>query len=152
MEKIFQASETLLKLLNWNWLTIRMTTSYTGIQLDLIAKRLAISRAEECFLKLPDFLKDNRIFGALLNRMLVGSKWRSIVLGTFTRLPFRLPNLGYHAVISSLVRLDDTEGADMIYDEWFSVKSFCNSRRGNLLPGYYVIKGFLKIPRLSLII
>ncbi|KAH0733187.1 hypothetical protein KY290_002139 [Solanum tuberosum] len=54
-----------------------------------------------------------------------------------------IPNLGYHSVISSLVRLDDIEGAEKIYDEWLPVKVHYDPRIGNLLLGYYVRKGFV---------
>ncbi|KNA14339.1 hypothetical protein SOVF_108240 [Spinacia oleracea] len=45
----------------------RITSSDTAIQLDLIAKVHGVSSAEDYFGRLPDTLKDNRIFGALLN-------------------------------------------------------------------------------------
>ncbi|XP_073291319.1 pentatricopeptide repeat-containing protein At1g02150 [Primulina huaijiensis] len=45
----------------------RITTSDTAIQLDLIAKVHGISSAERYFLKLPEALKDKRIYGSLLN-------------------------------------------------------------------------------------
>ncbi|KAK4410901.1 Pentatricopeptide repeat-containing protein [Sesamum angolense] len=45
----------------------RITTSDTAIQLDLIAKVHGISSAEKHFMKLPDALKDKRIYGSLLN-------------------------------------------------------------------------------------
>ncbi|KAK6804292.1 hypothetical protein RDI58_002076 [Solanum bulbocastanum] len=54
-----------------------------------------------------------------------------------------IPNLGYHSVISSLVRLDDIEGAEKIYDEWLPVKVHYDPRIGNLLLGYYVRNGFV---------
>ncbi|KAL6579328.1 hypothetical protein OROMI_009544 [Orobanche minor] len=45
----------------------RVTTSDTAIQLDLIAKVHGVSKAEQYFHKLPDGLKDKRIYGSLLN-------------------------------------------------------------------------------------
>ncbi|KZV43510.1 pentatricopeptide repeat-containing protein [Dorcoceras hygrometricum] len=45
----------------------RITTSDTAIQLDLMAKVHGISIAEQYFLKLPEALKDKRIYGSLLN-------------------------------------------------------------------------------------
>ncbi|KAG6393338.1 hypothetical protein SASPL_147577 [Salvia splendens] len=45
----------------------RITTSDTAIQLDLIAKVHGISGAEQYFQKLPDDLKDKRMYGSLLN-------------------------------------------------------------------------------------
>ncbi|XP_073123191.1 pentatricopeptide repeat-containing protein At1g02150-like isoform X2 [Henckelia pumila] len=53
----------------------------------------------------------------------------------------KILNLGYHTMISALVRLDDIEGAEKIYDEWFSVKSVYDPRVGNLLLGSYVRNG-----------
>jgi len=52
-----------------------------------------------------------------------------------------IPNLGYHAVISSLVRMDDIEGAEKLYEEWVSVRSSDDSRIGNLLIIWYLKKG-----------
>lgn len=45
----------------------RLSTSDAAIQLDLIAKVRGISSAEVYFMKLPDNLKDKRLYGALLN-------------------------------------------------------------------------------------
>lgn len=52
-----------------------------------------------------------------------------------------IPNLGYHALISSLIRLNDIEVAEKIYEEWISVKSRYDPRIGNLLLGWYVRQG-----------
>ncbi|OVA11304.1 Pentatricopeptide repeat [Macleaya cordata] len=52
-------------------------------------------------------------------------------------------NLGYHAMIASLVRLDDIEGALKIYEEWVSVRSTYDPRICNLIMGWYVRKGLL---------
>ena len=54
-----------------------------------------------------------------------------------------IPNLAYHAIISSLVRLGDIEGAEKIYDEWLQVKSSFDPRITNLLMGWYVKEGNL---------
>lgn len=53
-----------------------------------------------------------------------------------------IPNLGYHAVISSLIRVGDIEGAEKVYNEWLSVKSTYDPRVGNLLLACYVRNGF----------
>ncbi|PSS10106.1 Pentatricopeptide repeat-containing protein [Actinidia chinensis var. chinensis] len=55
-----------------------------------------------------------------------------------------IPNLGYHSMISSLIRLGDIEGAEQLYDEWLSVKSNYEPRIINLLMGWYVRKGLLE--------
>ncbi|KAL1339164.1 hypothetical protein AAHE18_U014200 [Arachis hypogaea] len=52
-----------------------------------------------------------------------------------------IPNLGYHSVISSLVRMDDIEGAENLYEQWVSAKAFYDPRIGNLLIGWYVKNG-----------
>lgn len=44
-----------------------VSSSDTAVQLDLVAKVHGISGAEDYFLKLPDTVKDKRIYGALLN-------------------------------------------------------------------------------------
>ncbi|KAG6749268.1 hypothetical protein NC652_032537 [Populus alba x Populus x berolinensis] len=54
-----------------------------------------------------------------------------------------IPNLGYHAIISSLVRLDDIEGAEKIYEEWLSVKTSYDPRIANLFISAYVYQGNL---------
>ncbi|KAJ4847629.1 hypothetical protein Tsubulata_002737 [Turnera subulata] len=52
-----------------------------------------------------------------------------------------IPNLGYHAIISSLVRMDDIEGAEKLFEEWLSNKVSFDPRMGNLLMGWYVKAG-----------
>lgn len=54
-----------------------------------------------------------------------------------------IPNLGYHAIISSLLRIDDIEGAENVYQEWLPFKSSYDPRIANLFMGYYVNKGNL---------
>lgn len=76
------------------------------------------------------------LYGSVGNKKEVHRAW-NLYKATFPSIP----NLGYHSVISSMVRLDDIEGAEMIYNEWLSVKSFYDCRIGNLLLGYYVRKG-----------
>ncbi|KAD3336905.1 hypothetical protein R6Q59_028087 [Mikania micrantha] len=52
-----------------------------------------------------------------------------------------IPNMGYHAVISAFVRMDEIEEAENLYDEWLSVKTTYDARIGNRLLGWYVRKG-----------
>ncbi|KAF9668713.1 hypothetical protein SADUNF_Sadunf14G0032100 [Salix dunnii] len=52
-----------------------------------------------------------------------------------------IPNLGYHAIISSLVRLDDIEGAEKIYEEWLSIKTSYDPRIANIFIAAYVYQG-----------
>ncbi|KAK0581277.1 hypothetical protein LWI29_011988 [Acer saccharum] len=45
----------------------RLSASDAAIQLDLVGKVCGVISAEEFFLRLPDSLKDKRVYGALLN-------------------------------------------------------------------------------------
>ncbi|PNY12875.1 pentatricopeptide repeat-containing protein at1g02150-like protein [Trifolium pratense] len=54
-----------------------------------------------------------------------------------------IPNLGYHAVISSLVRMNDIEGAEKLYEEWVTVRPSDDSRVANLIIGWYLKNGEL---------
>ncbi|XP_047956069.1 pentatricopeptide repeat-containing protein At1g02150-like [Salvia hispanica] len=265
----------------------RITTSDTAIQLDLIAKVHGISRAEQYFQKLPDDLKDKRIYGSLLNAyvrarmreqaeslmaeiknrgyashplpynvmmtlymsfkeyekiepLISEMKEKGIALDLYTyniwisscgslgslekmeqvfnrmqldttinpnwttystmatmyikygqfekavdclkkiesrmtgrdRMPYHylmslygstgnkedvyrvwngykasfvnIPNVGYHTMISALIRMDDIVGAEELYDEWLGVKSVYDPRVGNLLLSSYVRKGLFQ--------
>ncbi|KAI4372671.1 hypothetical protein MLD38_010873 [Melastoma candidum] len=52
-----------------------------------------------------------------------------------------IPNLGYHAMVSSLVRLGDILGAEEVYKEWLSVRTSLDPKIGNVLMGFYVKEG-----------
>ncbi|CAJ2664958.1 unnamed protein product [Trifolium pratense] len=54
-----------------------------------------------------------------------------------------IPNLGYHVVISSLVRMNDIEGAEKLYEEWVTVRPSDDSRVANLIIGWYLKNGEL---------
>ncbi|KAI7746024.1 hypothetical protein M8C21_017234, partial [Ambrosia artemisiifolia] len=53
-----------------------------------------------------------------------------------------VPNMGYQAVISSFIRMEDIEESELLYEEWLSMKSTYDPRIGNLLLGWYVKNGF----------
>ena len=55
-----------------------------------------------------------------------------------------IPNMGYHAMFSSLLRLGDIEEAEKIYEEWLQVKASYDPRIGNLFVGCYVANGNLE--------
>ena len=55
-----------------------------------------------------------------------------------------IPNVGYHTMISALIRMDDIVGAEELYDEWLGVKSVYDPRVGNLLLSSYVRKGLFQ--------
>eukprot|EP00262_Sarcandra_glabra_P002535 TRINITY_DN12929_c0_g1_i1.p1 TRINITY_DN12929_c0_g1~~TRINITY_DN12929_c0_g1_i1.p1 ORF type:complete len:537 (-),score=88.42 TRINITY_DN12929_c0_g1_i1:339-1949(-) len=55
-----------------------------------------------------------------------------------------IPNLGYHSMISSLVRLGDIKGAEEVYEEWLSVRSTYDPKICNIIMGWYIREGLLK--------
>lgn len=63
------------------------------------------------------------------------------IWGTYKTVFPYIPNMGYHAVISAFVRMDEIEEAENLYDEWLSVKTTYDARIGNRLLGWYVRKG-----------
>ncbi|KAL2478309.1 Pentatricopeptide repeat-containing protein [Forsythia ovata] len=140
LEKLEQAFEQMQldTTINPNWTTFStMATMY--IKLGKLGK------AEDCLKKIETRITGRdripyhyliSLYGSLGNKEEVHRVWR-IYKATFTTMP----NLGYHAVIASLVRLDDVEGAEKIYDEWLLVKSVYDPRIGNLLLSSYVRKG-----------
>ena len=52
-------------------------------------------------------------------------------------------NLGYQAMLASLVRLDDIDRAEAIYDEWLPTTSNYDPRICNILMGWYVRQGLV---------
>ncbi|CAK9167095.1 unnamed protein product [Ilex paraguariensis] len=138
MEQVFEQMK-LDRNINPNWSTFStMATMY--IKLGQLQK------AEDCLKKVESrIMAWDRIpyhylisnYGGVGNKEEVHRVWNIYK----SKFPY-IPNLGYHAVISSLVRLGDIEGAEKIYEEWLSVKTAYDSRIGNLLLGWYVRKGF----------
>ncbi|KAJ7961973.1 putative Pentatricopeptide repeat-containing protein [Quillaja saponaria] len=118
-----------------NWTTFStMATMYIKME--------QFEKAEECLRKVESRIKgrDRIAYHYLLS--LYGSVGRKEevyrVWNTYKSVFPSIPNLGYHAIISSLVRMDDIEGAEKLYEEWLSVKLSYDPRLGNLLIGWYV--------------
>ncbi|KAJ7950750.1 putative Pentatricopeptide repeat-containing protein [Quillaja saponaria] len=118
-----------------NWTTFStMATMYI--------KMGQFEKAEECLREVESRIKgrDRIAYHYLLS--LYGSVGRKEevyrVWNTYKSNFPSIPNLGYHAIISSLVRMDDIEGAEKLYEEWHSVRSSYDPRLGNLLIGWYV--------------
>lgn len=55
-----------------------------------------------------------------------------------------IPNLAYHAVISSFIRMNDIEESEFLYEEWVSMKTSYDPRIGNLLLSWYARNGFVE--------
>ncbi|KAL3613657.1 hypothetical protein CASFOL_041731 [Castilleja foliolosa] len=137
MEEVFQLME-LNKSINPNWTTFSTMAS-------MYVKSGQIKKAEDCLKIIEGRLKGRdrlpyhyliSLYGSTGNREEVYRIWK-IYKASFVNIP----NLGYHAVISALVRADDIEGAEKIYDEWLSVKSVYDPRVGNLILSFYVRNG-----------
>ncbi|XP_047340820.1 pentatricopeptide repeat-containing protein At1g02150-like [Impatiens glandulifera] len=76
------------------------------------------------------------LYGNMGNKEEVGRIW-----GIYKSIFPIATNLGYHTMISSLVRLDDIEWALTVYEEWLSVKTSYDPRIVNLLMGWHVRNG-----------
>ncbi|PWA38560.1 Pentatricopeptide repeat-containing protein [Artemisia annua] len=119
----------------------RISSSDAAIQLDLVSKVNGIAAAEDYFNNLPNNLMDKRIYGALLNayvRARMVEKAESLLVEMKKKESYKtifpyIPNLGYNAVISSFIRMDDIEEAELLYEEWVSMKTSYDPRIGNLL-------------------
>lgn len=137
MEQVYQQM-TLDRSVIPNWTTFStMATMY--VKMDEIKK------AEECLKKVEDRITGRdripyhfliSVYGSTGNKEEVYRVW-NIYKQVF---PF-IPNLGYHALISALVRLGDIPGAETFYDEWLSVKASFDPRITNLLMSWYSRKG-----------
>ncbi|XP_042060459.1 pentatricopeptide repeat-containing protein At1g02150-like [Salvia splendens] len=55
-----------------------------------------------------------------------------------------IPNVGYHTMVSALLRMDDIAGAEELYDEWLKFRSVYDPRVGNLILSSYVRKGLFQ--------
>ncbi|KAF7845027.1 pentatricopeptide repeat-containing protein [Senna tora] len=121
-----------------NWTTFStLATMY--IKMDMLEK------AEECLRKVESRIRGRdripyhyllSLYGSVGKKEEVYRVWN-----TYKSVFPTIPNLGYHAIISSLVRIGDIEGAEKLYEEWLSVKSSYDARIGNLLLAWYVKNG-----------
>ncbi|PWA79751.1 Pentatricopeptide repeat-containing protein [Artemisia annua] len=141
IEKMEEAYEKLIfdESVNPNWTThSTMATLYI--------KNSRFDKAEDCLRKIETLItgRDRIPYHYLLSHYgSIGKKdevkriWESYK----TIFPY-IPNLGYSAVISSFIRMDDIEEAELLYEEWVSMKTSYDPRIGNLLLGWYVRNGF----------
>ncbi|KAL7158378.1 hypothetical protein ABFS83_02G138900 [Erythranthe nasuta] len=137
MEEVFELMSA-DPAINPNWTTFStMATVY--IKLGHLEK------AEDCLKKIESRVTGRdrlpyhyliSLYGSAHNKDEVYRVW-NLYKASF----FNIPNLGYHTVISALARTDEMEGAEKIYDEWLSVKSFFDPRITNILLSSYVRKG-----------
>lgn len=139
MEQVFEQMKS-DRSINPNWTTFStMATMYIKME--------NLEKAEDCLRRVESRITGRdripyhyllSLYGNIGNKEEVYRVW-NIYKSIFPTVP----NLGYHAIISSLVRIDDIEGAEKIYEEWLSIKSSYDPRIGNLLMGWYVKEGNL---------
>ncbi|PIN06223.1 hypothetical protein CDL12_21227 [Handroanthus impetiginosus] len=137
MEQVFEQMQ-LDTTINPNWTTFS-TMAAMYVRLGHVEKAEDSLRKVESRITNRDRMPYHylvSLYGSAGNREEVYRVW-NLYKSSFVNIP----NLGYHTVISALVRVDDIEGAERIYDEWLSLKSFYDPRVGNLLFGSYVRKG-----------
>ncbi|KAL6498862.1 hypothetical protein OROHE_026462 [Orobanche hederae] len=137
MEHVFQQME-LDNTVNPSWTTFStMATTYI--------RSGHLEKAEDCLRKIESQTtgQDRKSYHYLISIYgTAGKKEEVYRIWNIYRASFvNIANLGYYTVISALVRVDDIDGAERIYDEWLSVKSTYDPRVGNLLLNFYVRKG-----------
>lgn len=137
MEQVFEQMQ-LDTTINPNWTTFStMATMYI--------KFGNLEKAQDCLRKIESRItgRDRMPYHYLISLYGSAGKKEEVyrIWNTYKASFVNIPNLGYHTVISALVRMDDIDGAEEIYDEWLSVKSVYDPRVGNLLMSSYVRKG-----------
>ncbi|KAK6918671.1 Pentatricopeptide repeat [Dillenia turbinata] len=137
IEQVFKQME-LDRTINPNWTTYStMATMY--IKLGQFEK------ANECLNKAETRItgRDRMPYHYLIS--LYGSMGKPEevyrVWTSYKSLFPNIPNLGYHSMVSSLVRAGDIGGAKDIYEEWLSVKTTYDPRMANLFINWYVKQG-----------
>ncbi|XP_042509656.1 pentatricopeptide repeat-containing protein At1g02150 [Macadamia integrifolia] len=140
MEEVFTRMN-LDSTVNPNWTTYStMATMYM--------KMGQLKKAEDCLKKVESKItgRDRMPYHYLLSLYSsIGKKEEIYRVWDIYKSSFpTIPNLGYHAVIASLVRLDDIQGAEKIYEEWQLVRSTWDPRICNLLMGWYIKEGLVE--------
>ncbi|XP_030512404.1 pentatricopeptide repeat-containing protein At1g02150 [Rhodamnia argentea] len=134
MEQVFDQMKR-DSMINPNWTTFStMATMYI--------KMGQLEKAEDCLKKVESRItgRDRIPYHYLISLYgTVGNKEETYrVWNTYKSVFPTIPNLGYHAMISSLVRIGDIEGAEKMYEEWLLVRTSFDPRIGNLLMSFYV--------------
>ncbi|KAJ6675632.1 hypothetical protein OIU85_011756 [Salix viminalis] len=139
MEQVYEQMKS-DRSINPNWTTFStMATMYI--------KMGQFEKAEDCLRKVESRITGRdripyhyllSLYGNVGNKEEVYRVW-NIYKSIFPSIP----NLGYHAIVSSLVRLDDIEGAEKIYEEWLSIKTSYDPRIANIFIAAYVYQGNL---------
>ncbi|KAL9245233.1 hypothetical protein vseg_018909 [Gypsophila vaccaria] len=97
----------------------RLSSSDTAIQLDLVAKVSGITYAEDYFTRVPDTLKDKRMYGALLNAY-VGAKMRGkaeALMEQMRSTGFAVYPLPYNVMMTLYMKLYEFDQVDGLVSE-----------------------------------
>ncbi|KAK3195229.1 hypothetical protein Dsin_026539 [Dipteronia sinensis] len=137
MEQVYEQMK-MDRAINPNWTTFStMATMYIRMG--------QIEKAEECLRRVESRITGRdripyhyliSLYGGVGNKEEVYRVWK-IYKSVFPSIP----NLGYHAVMSSLIRICDIEGVENIYEEWLTVRLSYDPRIANLIMGWYVKQG-----------
>lgn len=137
LEKMEQVLERINmdRLINPNWTTYStMATMYT--------RQGKIEKAEECLRLVENKIAGRdripyhyliSLYGSVGNKDELFRIW-NIYKATFPTIP----NMGYHAMVSSLVRIRDIDGAEEMHRQWLKVKATYDPRIPNLLMHWYI--------------
>ncbi|KAK6920401.1 Pentatricopeptide repeat [Dillenia turbinata] len=115
----FKAALEVYEWMNNRGERFRLTTSDAAIQLDLIAKVRGIASAEDFFLRLPDTLKDNRIYGALLNAY-VQARMREKAESIMDRMRskgYARQALPFNVMMTLYMKLEEFGRVDLLVEE-----------------------------------
>ncbi|KAK9742734.1 hypothetical protein RND81_03G194300 [Saponaria officinalis] len=99
--------------------TFRLSSSDTAIQLDLIAKVRGITYAEDYFTRVPDTVKDKRIYGALLNAY-VGAKIRDkaeTLMEKIRNKGYAIDPLPYNVMMTLYMKLEEFDKVEELISE-----------------------------------
>ncbi|CAM8910969.1 hypothetical protein QQ045_032592 [Rhodiola kirilowii] len=123
-----------------NWTTYStMATMYT--------RQGQIEKAEECLRMVEGKIAGRdripyhyliSLYGSVGNKDELFRIW-NIYKATFPTIP----NMGYHAMVSSLVRIGDIDGAEDMHQQWLKARATYDPRIPNLLMQWYVRNGQL---------
>ncbi|KAH6826146.1 Tetratricopeptide repeat superfamily protein [Perilla frutescens var. hirtella] len=140
MEQVFNSMQ-LDTSINPNWTTFStMATMYI--------KFGHIEKAVDCLRKIESRItgQDRMPYHYLMSLYGSAGKIEDVyrVWNSYKTSFVNIPNVGYHTMISALVRMDDIEGAEEMYDEWLSIRTAYDPRVVNLLLSSYVRKGLFQ--------
>ncbi|KAG5556314.1 hypothetical protein RHGRI_006800 [Rhododendron griersonianum] len=142
MDRIVQRMESDPNVvLDWNAYSI---AAMGFINAGLTEKALEMLKKSEC-LMLTSKRRRSRAFDFLLTQYAtIGKKDEVLRLWELHKKTEKIYNKSYISVITSLLKLDDIEEAEKIFEEWDSSELFYDFRVPNFLIGAYCRKGLME--------